>query len=81
MTEPIKNWASCRSCKYYKDYEGVFDWISSRIFGFPTLQKCYHPNRWKNVSYVDGTVESYTTCSTERSSGNCGIIRNNWEAK
>ena len=23
----------------------------------------------------------YTTCSTERSYGNCGIMRNNWEAK
>jgi len=72
---------TCRNCKHYKDYEGIFDWISSRIFGFPTLQKCYHPNRWKNVDYVDGTVYPYTTCSTERSSGNCGIMRNNWEAK
>jgi len=72
---------TCRSCKYYKDYEGVFDWISSRIFGFPTLQKCYHPNRWKNVDYVDGTVYPYTTCYAERNYGPCGKMGNNWEAK
>ena len=27
------------------------------------------------------TTSAYTTCSTERSYGNCGIMRNNWEAK
>jgi hypothetical protein len=72
---------TCRNCKYYKDYDDVFDWISSRIFGYPTLQKCFHPNRVKFVDYVNGTTSPYTTCSTERSYGNCGIMRNNWEAK
>ena len=83
MTEKDKNQMVrlCKDCKYYKDYDGVFDWISSRIFGFPTLQKCFHPNRVKIVDYVNGTTCPYTTCSTERSYGNCGIMRNNWEAK
>ena len=83
MTEKNKNQTVrlCEDCKYYKDYDGVFDWISSRIFGFPTLQKCFHPNRVKIVDYVNGTTCPYTTCSTERSYGNCGIMRNNWEAK
>jgi hypothetical protein len=31
--------------------------------------------------YVNGTTSPYTTCSTERSYGNCGIMRDNWEAK
>ena len=44
---------TCHNCKYYKDYDGIFDWISSRIFGFPTLQKCFHPNRVKIVDYVN----------------------------
>ena len=51
---------TCRSCKYYKDYDGVFDWISSRIFGFPTLQKCFHPNRKKIIDYVNGRVNPIT---------------------
>jgi len=78
MTETIK---TCHNCKYYKDYDDVFDWISSRIFGFPTLSKCSHPDRWKDVDYVNGTVSPYTTCSTERSYGNCGRIGKNWEAR
>ena len=78
MTETIK---TCRNCKYYKDYEGVFDWISSRIFGFPTLQKCFHPNREKIIDCVNGTVSHYTICSTERNYGNCGRIGKNWEAR
>ena len=78
MTNEIK---TCKSCNHYRDYEDALDWISSRIFGFPTLQKCYHPNRWKNVDYVNGVVFPYTTCSTERSIGSCGIMRNNWEGK
>ena len=72
---------TCRNCKYYKDYDGIFDWISSRIFGFPTLQKCYHPNRVKFVDYVNGTTCSYTTCSAERSYGFCEKEGYNWEAK
>jgi hypothetical protein len=78
MTETIK---TCRSCKHYKDYDDALDWIISRIFGFPTLQKCFHPNREKIVDYVNGTTSPYTTCSTERSYGNCGKIGKNWEAK
>ena len=78
MTETIK---TCRNCKYYKDYEDVFDWISSRIFGFPTLQKCSHPDRWKNIDYVNGTVSPYTLCSIERCTGSCGRIGKNWEAR
>ena len=78
MTDELK---LCKNCNHYKDYDDVFDWISSRIFGFPTLQKCFHPNRKKIVDYVNGTTCPYTTCSTERSYGNCGIMRNNWEAK
>ena len=72
---------TCRSCKYYKDYDDVFDWISSRIFGYPTLQKCFHPNRVKFVDYVNGTTSPYTTCSTERSYGFCEKEGYNWEAK
>ena len=78
MTEPIK---LCKDCKYFKDYEDVFDWISSRIFGFPTLQKCFHPDRWKNVDYVNGTTSPYTLCSIERCTGSCGRIGKNWEAR
>ena len=71
----------CKDCAHHKDYEGVFDWISSRIFGFPTLDKCFHPDRWKNVDYVNGTVSPYTTCSTERCSGSCGRIGKNYEER
>ena len=78
MTNELK---LCKNCNRSKDYEDALDWINSRIFGFPTLQKCYHPNRKKIVDYVNGTTSSYTTCSAERSYGNCGIMRNNWEAK
>ena len=78
---PMTEMKTCHNCKHYKDYDGIFDWISSRIFGFPTLQKCFHPNRVKIDDYVNGTTCPYTTCSTERSYGNCGIMRNNWEAK
>jgi hypothetical protein len=72
---------TCKSCKYYKDYDGVFDWISSRIFGFPTLQKCFHPNRVKFVDYVNGTTDPYGLCSIERRTGSCRKEGNNWEAK
>ena len=72
---------TCRSCKHYKDYDDVFDWISSRIFGFSTLQKCFHPDRWKSVDYVNGTTCPYTFCSIERCTGSCRKEGNNWEAK
>ena len=72
---------TCRNCKYYKDYDGIFDWISSRIFGFPTLQKCFHPNRVKIVDYVNGTTCPYGLCSIERLTGSCRKEGNNWEAK
>lgn len=78
MIETIK---TCRNCKHYKDYDGVFDWISSRIFGFPTLSKCSHPDRWKDVDYVNGTVSPYTFCSIERCTGSCGRIGKNWEER
>ena len=71
---------SCRNCKYYKDYDGIFDWISSRIFGFPTLQKCYHPNRVKIVDYVNGTTDPYNLCFIERHTGSCGPEGKNFEA-
>ena len=73
---------TCRSCKHYIEYEDVFDWIGSRIFGFHTLQKCYHPDRWKDVDYVNGTTCPYGLCSVERRcTGNCGKEGKNWEAK
>ena len=78
MTETIK---TCRSCKHYKEYEDVFEWIGSRIFGFPTLQKCFHPDRWKSVDYVDGTTDPYGLCSIERLTGSCRKEGNNWEVK
>lgn len=78
MTNEIK---TCYTCKHYKDYDGVLDWINSRIFQFPTLQKCYHPDRWKNVDYVNGTTCPYGICSVERCTGNCRKEGNNWEAK
>ena len=71
----------CKDCVYHKDYEGILDWISSRIFGFPTLDKCFHPDRWKNVDYVNGYVCPYTTCSVERCSGSCGRIGKNYEVR
>ena len=72
---------TCRNCKHYKDYEDALDWIISRIMGVSTLQKCYHPNRWEDVDYVNGTTSSYGLCSIERCTGNCGKEGNNWEAK
>lgn len=72
---------TCRTCKYYKDYEGALDWINSRIFGFPTLDKCYHPDRWKSVDYVNGTTSPYGFCSVERCTGNCGKEGKNFEPK
>lgn len=72
----------CRNCKHYKDYKDVFDWISSRIFGCPTLPMCYHPDRWNSTGYVFGTTSPYGLCSIERTSyGNCKEEGNNWEAK
>lgn len=71
----------CKDCVYHKDYESVFDWISSRIFGFPTLHKCFHPDRWKDVNYVNGTVSPNTLCAIERCSGSCGRIGKNYEAR
>ena len=71
MTDELK---LCKDCKHYKDYEDALDWI-----GFPTLQKCYHPDRWKSVDYVNGTVRPYGLCSIERCGGNCGKEGKNWE--
>ena len=78
MTDELK---LCKNCNHYKDYDDVFDWISSRIFGFPTLQKCYHPDRWKNVDYVNGTTCPYRLCSSERCGGNCGKEGKNFEER
>jgi len=78
MTDELK---LCKDCKHYKDYEDALDWISSRIFGFPTLKKCYHPDRWKSVDYVNGTVRPYGLCSIERCGGNCGEEGKNWEER
>jgi len=79
MTNEIK---TCKSCNHYKDYEDALDWINSRIFGFPTLQKCYHPDRWKSVDYVNGTTCPYGLCSVERCcTGNCGKEGKNWEER
>ena len=71
---------TCRSCKHYKDYEDALDWIISRIMGVTTLQKCYHPDRCKDVDYVNGTTCPYTYCSIERCTGSCRKEGNNWEA-
>ena len=72
---------TCHNCKHYKDYEGIFDWISSRIFVCPTLQKCYHPDRWKDVDYVNGTTDPYNLCFIERHTGSCGPEGKNFEAR
>lgn len=71
----------CKDCKHYKDYKDSIDWVSSRIFRFPTFPMCFHPDRWKNVDYVNGTVSPYGFCSIERLTGSCGKIGKNWEAK
>ena len=76
MTNELK---LCKDCKHYKDYEDALDWISSRIFGFPIWQMCYHPDRRKSVDYVNGTVRPYGLCSIERCGGNCGEEGKNWE--
>lgn len=83
MTEKNKNQMVplCCDCKHYKDYEDALDWIISRIMGCPTLQKCYHPDRRKDVDYVNGTTDPYGLCSIERLTGNCKKEGNNWEAK
>jgi len=78
MTETIK---TCHNCKHYRDWEDAFDWISSRIFGCPTLQNCHHPDRWKYVDYVNGTTDPYGLCSIERRTGSCGPKGKNWEAR
>jgi len=77
MTETIK---TCHNCKHYRDWEDAFDWISSRIFGCPTLQNCHHPDRWKYVDYVNGTTDPYGLCSIERRTGSCGPEGKNFEA-
>lgn len=72
----------CKDCKHYRDWEDAFDWISSRIFGCPTtLQKCYHPDRWKDDDYVNGTTDPYGLCSIERFTGSCGPGGKNFEAR
>ena len=83
MTEKNKNQTvrPCKDCKHYKDYEDALDWIISRIMGVTTLQKCYHPDRCKDVDYVNGTTCPYTYCSIERCTGSCRKEGNNWEAK
>ena len=78
MTETIK---TCKRCNHYRDWENPLDWISSRIFGFPIVQKCYHPDRWKYVDYVNGTTDPYTYCFIERRTGNCSKEGKNWEAR
>ena len=77
MTEMTK---LCKDCKHYRDWEDAFDWISSRIFVCPTLQKCYHPDRWKDVDYVNGTTDPYNLCFIERHTGSCGKEGKNFEA-
>jgi hypothetical protein len=64
----------CYTCKHYEDYEVVLDWANH------TVPKCYHPDRWKSVDYVNGTTSPYGICSVERCTGNCGKIGKNWEA-
>ncbi len=71
----------CKDCVYHSDWDDVLDWINSRIFGSPTLDKCSHPDRWKNVDYVNGTVSPYTLCSTERCAGSCGKEGKNFESR
>lgn len=73
---------TCTTCKYYKDYRDVFEWITTRILGFPPPQLCTHPDRWKNIDYVNGTMSAYTFCSTERNcGGNCGKEGFHWEQR
>jgi hypothetical protein len=73
---------SCINCKYYKDYKDPLEWVNSRIFGFPTPQLCTHPDRWKDVDYINGTVSPYTFCSVERKyGGSCGKEGKNYEVK
>lgn len=70
---------SCINCKHYKDYRDPLEWVNSRIFGFPTPHLCTHPDRWKDVDYVNGTVSPYTLCSVERRGGSCGREGKNYE--